>query len=648
MLSAAVRRRPLVVVVATLLGSLVLANFAGQAVRDDQVSVETARSAALEIIDERFGDRTSVLQVLVRSHREVRSADGLQTSIAIQQAISDSNLADTLVDGQQPPPIISYLAGAEMLLDQQQRSADEVTDAEVLELAERAAEQLPGDVARLLDQLTADADPAHTGLILVFQDTDGLDDAQQREQQAALARVVSDVDTPDGITVEPFSFGLLFGRDGNVGAEVARLFGAALVAVLLLLALVYWRSTTGRRGARLRRTAADVGLTLTVVALAVVWMQGFGVLLGPDYLGLVGYFSPSSQIVPILVVGLGVDFAIHLLARYRDERRGGANAGQAADRAIVTVGVALSLGAVATATGFLTNLASPLDFLAMLGVLAAIGVLGAFVLATTFLPAVRMLLDQRADRRATTDHVFAGSVDVDAPDDVTRTGTSATTPRRSAIASTAWLAERAPVPTLVVAALVAGVGVFGTAQLDSRFDVTDFVSRDEPMLDSYQTLTEEFAGGFDGQVEILLTGDLLDPDAHNALVDIHDHLTNLDTLESGVGGVTSPVSAVQQARNDGELADELAARGVDTDGTVIASTDLHDLYRQLLEHGTADDIIDLRSDQPVGRITIDTPVPPGREQDVLSELDTILAPLAAHGIDATATSQELIEHQLTE
>jgi predicted RND superfamily exporter protein len=69
------------------------------------------------------------------------------------------------------------------------------------------------------------------------------------------------------------------------------------------------RASFGRIG---RRTAADVGLTLTVIVLAVVWMQGLGVLLGPDYLGLIGYFSPQTQIVPILIVGLGVDFAIHL------------------------------------------------------------------------------------------------------------------------------------------------------------------------------------------------------------------------------------------------------------------------------------------------------------------------------------------------
>jgi uncharacterized protein len=106
--------------------------------------------------------------------------------------------------------------------------------------------------------------------------------------------------------------------------------------------------------------------------LAVVWMQGIGVLLGPDYAGLIGYFSPQTQIVPILIVGLGVDFAIHLLARYRSEvGDGGDPEAGACAVATRTVGLTLLLCTAATAIGFLTNLASPVDFLATLGVLAA-------------------------------------------------------------------------------------------------------------------------------------------------------------------------------------------------------------------------------------------------------------------------------------
>jgi hypothetical protein len=156
----------------------------------------------------------------------------------------------------------------------------------------------------------------------------------------------------------------------------------------------------------LRRTVADVASTLLVIVFAVVWMQGLGVLLGPGYLGLIGPFNNQTQVVPILIVALGVDFSIHLLARYRSETVWTAIPSTGFLRAFVTVGVALLLDTAATAIGFLTNLVSPVEFLRTLGVLAAVGIAAAFVLTMSFLPAIRVLLDRRAvrlDRLPTTE-----------------------------------------------------------------------------------------------------------------------------------------------------------------------------------------------------------------------------------------------------
>jgi predicted RND superfamily exporter protein len=247
-----------------------------------------------------------------------------------------------------------------------------------------------------------------------------------------------------------------------------------------------------------------------VIVLAVVWMQGLGVLLGPGYADVIGAFSPQTQIVPILIVGLGVDFGIHLLARYRSElgaADGDAGAGIAA-RAFTTagrtVGVTLLLCTAATAIGFLTNLASPVEFLATLGVLAAAGITAAFVLTMTLVPAARMLLDRRAAR--------AGRLPTDA------LGAQRTSALPRVIGRTSWLAERVPIITLVVATLLVGVGGYGYTQLDTRFEITDFVPQDNPALETFETLQEQFAGGFDERTEVLLTGEVATPDAHNALV----------------------------------------------------------------------------------------------------------------------------------
>ncbi|MFP4634852.1 MAG: efflux RND transporter permease subunit [Nitriliruptoraceae bacterium] len=586
-LAALTARRPVVVVLVVVVLTAVFGGLAGQAVTEDGVAVDNELSAALERIDEEFGETRSVLQVVVTAEDggDVRRAEALEYSQRLQAAIEDSDVADTLIDDAQQPAVAGYLGAAAQGAQMAGLDPAELDDAEVRELQEQALEQLPPQVAGLFEGLIGDGEPPSTGLILVFQDTTGLaDDSAQLDQQRELIEVVDGVEAPEGLAVEPFSFGLLL-ADGDIGPEVGRLFGTALVIILVVLSLVYWlRPSPGQRPRILRRTTADVGLTLAVIVLAVVWMQGLGVLLGPDYLGLIGYFSPQTQIVPILIVGLGVDFAIHLLARYRTEVGLGTTPTVGYTTSMRTVGLTLLLVTAATAIGFLTNLASPVDFLATLGVLAAAGIASAFVLTLTLLPAIRVSLDRRAERRRTL------------PSAALASQSQATLPR--VIGRTAWLAERVPVPTLLVAVLLAVIGGYGFTQLDSEFNLTDFVPSDEPLLETYATIQDEFDGGFDETTEVLLTGDLGDPETREELD-----------------------AAVERT---GELAD------VETLGD------------------RPDAQVELGEDEQVARVSLRTSAGQGGALALQEGLQNAFAPLEQRGVEVTPTSQQILQADIGE
>ena len=64
-------------------------------------------------------------------------------------------------------------------------------------------------------------------------------------------------------------------------------------------------------------------LTTVGLAMLIVWLKGISNLIGLKG-GLV-----VELIVPIAMISLGVDFAIHALHRYREERRNGLGAGLA-------------------------------------------------------------------------------------------------------------------------------------------------------------------------------------------------------------------------------------------------------------------------------------------------------------------------------
>jgi uncharacterized protein len=277
------------------------------------------------------------------------------------------------------------------------------------------------------------------------------------------------------------------------------------------------------------------------------------------------------------------------------------------------------------------------DFLATLGVLAAAGIVAAFALTMTFLPAVRLVLDRRAERLGRLPQAALG-----------RQG-DATLPR--VIGRSAWLAERAPVPTLLVAVLLAGIGGYGFTQLDSEFNLTDFVPQDEPLLATFETITSEFNGGFEESTEILLVGELPTPDAHNALVASLDRAGELDDVET-LGGrpdATSIVSVLGQAFGNEELAPQLAQAGVQQDGTVAPDTDVAALYELLLaEVPRADEVIALDGAETTARVSLRTNAGQDRAGELEAGLLEAFAPLTEQDVEVTPTSQEIVQARIGE
>lgn len=164
-LAALIVRRPVVVLLASIAVTLVFAAFSTQAVNEQDVAADESQlTRALETIDESFGERQSVLQVVIRSDTgDVRSADALRATTAITQAIETSGIADTLIDAGRQPAITSFLAGAEQAARTAGLEPADLTDAQVRALQAQALEGLPDQVAGQIEALLGDGDPPPRG-----------------------------------------------------------------------------------------------------------------------------------------------------------------------------------------------------------------------------------------------------------------------------------------------------------------------------------------------------------------------------------------------------------------------------------------------------------------------------------------------------
>ena len=68
------------------------------------------------------------------------------------------------------------------------------------------------------------------------------------------------------------------------------------------------------------RTISDLLLTLAGLLMSMIWIIGAGGWLGPNALGLTGPPNSLTAMVPIIVIGLTVDYAIQIVSHYREQR----------------------------------------------------------------------------------------------------------------------------------------------------------------------------------------------------------------------------------------------------------------------------------------------------------------------------------------
>jgi hopanoid biosynthesis associated RND transporter like protein HpnN len=119
--------------------------------------------------------------------------------------------------------------------------------------------------------------------------------------------------------------------------------------------------------------------------------SGLGIL-------VVGRFNMISVAFAALFIGLGVDFGIQFVTRYREERHNDNDLERALLAATRGIGGSLTLAAVALLAGFFCFW--PTEFLGVseLGLIAGLGMIIAYVATLTFLPAAIKLLRPRAER----------------------------------------------------------------------------------------------------------------------------------------------------------------------------------------------------------------------------------------------------------
>ncbi|MEM6412564.1 MAG: MMPL family transporter [Pseudomonadota bacterium] len=140
------------------------------------------------------------------------------------------------------------------------------------------------------------------------------------------------------------------------------------------------------------RSAVLVFTSLMALIITILITAGFAALMF-DALNLV------SVAFMVLLVGLGIDFMIHLAMHVQEERMNGLQCRDAIFKSNRLIGSALALCAPTSAIAFFAFAPTQFTGMTQLGIVSGFGVLVAFVVAVTLLPAVFALLPANAGVR---------------------------------------------------------------------------------------------------------------------------------------------------------------------------------------------------------------------------------------------------------
>ena len=306
-------------------------------------------------------------------------------------------------------------------------------------------------VCDYLEDGSGTATPTSSSTLWVLEVDPDLEETARRSLQDQLRDVFEQRSEQSPLQYEVISNDLL-AHDIDEGTFDNLLFLVALAFIVVVLMLgVAFRSIT------------QVAFPLVGLSSALIWTYGILNLSGAVFTALEATVAP-------LVLGLGIDYAIHLQRSQRHYSEEYPNQSESWLRAVGHLSIPLSLAVVTTVAAFLANIISPLPPLATLGYALSLGVLSAFISSTLFVGALHVMFSKKSE--------------------TTQTPPVLTMPKLSE--QILRVQQKQQLGVLLVTILISGLAIYGAASLETDFDLADFVNEDMEVMSVRDDLANSY------------------------------------------------------------------------------------------------------------------------------------------------------------
>ncbi|MFB9809162.1 RND family transporter [Haladaptatus pallidirubidus] len=412
---------------------------------------------------------------------------------------------------------------------------------------------------------------ANATMIIVAQQTKGdatssqtASDRIMNSQKAMQTIAHKNIDTKQS-SVLVFGSGIIADETQRSMSDSVLIVGPlAIIFVLGVLIFAY-------------RDLLDIILGLFGIALVLMWTFGF---MGWADIN----FNQIFIAVPVLLIGLSIDYAIHVFMRHREERNRTEGVETSMKVTLSSLGIALILVTVTAVIGFLSNLVSDVPPIRQFGIVSSVGITAALIIFGVLIPAIKTELDSLLETRGWDRQKRAFGTGGG------RLG--------AVLASGATAARKAPRIVLAIAVILTLLGGVGASQVDTSFSQEDFLASDPSGL--MTELPEPFAPGEytmkssleyvnnnflrqDSNAEILIRGDITQSTTLETIEKTESEAAKKDStviLSSDEPDIDSPLSVMQSVAKENDSF-KTTFENADSNGDGVPDRNLKAVYDKL-------------------------------------------------------------------
>ena len=586
----------------------------------DDVPAQDALDAVNEEFEPPFGEEGSSTQ-LIQHGENVLSSTGLLRMLELQHHLEREEgyrveSTSSVADG-----IVPYLDSTADTREAQIRAVESATEAEVRTAVRAAFADSPGLASSVSDDFSS-SDAYASGSIGSATHDDAVDPGDVQPQIQSVADSL-------GGDITIFGAGILESEFEHVIIDSLLIVVPVVIVLILLFLVVAYRDPF------------DLTLGLLALLMTVVWTFGF-----TGYAGFA--FSEMMIAIPPLLLAIGIDFGIHAVNRYREERVTGSGIEQAMRDASAQLLVAFFIVTGTTVIGFGANITSDLQPVREFGFVASVGIIFTFLIFGVFMPAAKVEMDRTRERY---EIPTFGTEPLGSDDSIL--GRILPVGVRAA--------KKAPIAMLLIAAIITA-GATGLAlTVDTTFDEEDFLPPEEipgyvqglpePFAPAEYTATatisyleDNFEAGEDDEVTIYFQGQIGQDSTLESIDRAGAAPPDSFVVEDGEAVRTDIIDIIQQQAGQDEEFARLVERN-DLSGNGVPDRNVEEVLTQLLasESGdTAREYIaeDLRSARGIYTVEAES-----AQEDITRDAASFAEDMR---IDATATGDIVVFQEIAD